>query len=361
VGNFFSFLDPSQGKKEMSTVYKLRAAMWSSVALTLAFFAAFAFGLGLIISYFVTYLRLTDLIVIAVIFSLAFIFFEYMLGPTIVRASLGRKFRPLGRGENPWLEGIVADLSSRIGLKQPSLAIVQDQSPNAFVFGRTQNDSTLAVHTGLLSNFREDEVRAVIGHELGHIAHRDYAVVTMLAAIPTLAYLIARVGFGALRTRGNKGSWVALAVAAGAFSLLIYIVTQLLVLGLSRLREHYADAFSAYVTRSPRSLISALAKLSYSISVAPKQDSPVSTLYILNPAVAKKEVREIMEKKDRYDLDRDGFLDERELELAMEEESKSFFVKAAEFYSTHPPTFKRILMLRQIEEEIQSSTLESEG
>ena len=345
----------------MPAIYKLKTAMWSSVALTLAVFAAFAFGLGLIASYFVQYLPLLDLLAIAVIFSLAFIFFEYMAGPAIVRASLGGRFNPLAKGENPWLEDTVADLCSRSGVKQPRLAVVQDQSPNAFVFGRTQGDSTLAVHTGLLSNFREDEIRAVIGHELGHIVHKDYAVVTMLAAIPTLAYIVARISFEALRVRGKKGSWVALPIAAGAFSILIYAITQLLVLGLSRLREHYADAFSAYLTKSPRSLVSALAKLSYGMSVAPKQDSPVSTFYILNPAVARKEVHEIMENKDRYDLDRDGLLDERELELAMEKESKSFFTKAAELYSTHPPTFKRILMLKQIEEEIQSAGSGSTG
>lgn len=345
----------------MPTVYRLKAAMWMSVGLTLAVFVAFAFGLGLIASQFVQYLRFIDLLIIAVIFSLTFIFFEYLAGPTVVRASLGKKLRPLRKGENPWLEEMVASLCSRTGLKQPRLALVQDRSPNAFVFGRTQSNSTLAIHTGLLKKFREDEVRAVIGHELGHIAHKDYAVMTMLAAIPTLAYLVARIGFEALRGEGEKGSWVAFAIAAAVFSLLIYAITQLLVLGLSRLREHYADAFSAYLTKSPRSLISALAKLSYGISVAPRQDSPVSTFYILNPAVARKEVREIMEKKDTYDLDRDGFLDERELELAMEQESKSFFVKAAEFYSTHPPTFKRILMLRQMEEEIQLSESASAG
>lgn len=341
--------------KQMPTIYKLKMAMLSSLALTLAFFATFAFGLGLIASYFVQYFHLLDLLAISLTFSFAFIFFEYLIGPSIVRASLGGKFRYLSKGENPWLEEMVANLCARSGVKQPRLAVVEDQSPNAFIFGRTQNDSTLAVHTGLLVNFREDEIIAVIGHELGHLAHKDYAIVTMLAAIPTLAYIIARISFEALRIRERKGSWVALAIAAGVFSIAIYAITQLLVLGLSRLREHYADAFSAYLTNSPRSLISALAKLSYGISVAPKQDSPVSTFYILNPAVARNEVHEIMENKERYDLDRDGFLDERELELAMEQESKSFFTRATELYSTHPPTFKRILILKQIEEEIRSS------
>ncbi|MBO3802859.1 MAG: M48 family metalloprotease [Candidatus Brockarchaeota archaeon] len=339
----------------MPSIYKLKTAMLCSVALTLAFFAAFAFGLGLIASYYVQEFGLIELLAISLAFSSAFVLLEYVIGPSVVRASLGGKLRYLGKGENPWLEETVADLCARSGLKKPRLAVVEDRSPNAFVFGRTQSDSTLAVHEGLLANFREDEVRAVIGHELGHLAHKDCAVVTMLAAIPTLAYVVARVSFESLRVKGKKGSWVALPIAAGALSIAIYAITQLLVLGLSRLREHYADAFSAYLTGTPRSLISALAKLSYGISVAPRQDSPVSTFYILNPAAARDEVREIVENKEKYDLDRDGLLDERELELAMEQEGKSFFNRATELYSTHPPTFKRILMLKQIEEEILSS------
>ena len=58
----------------------------------------------------------------------------------------------------------------------------------------------------------------------------------------------------------------------------------------------------------------------------------------------------IMEKKDEYDLDHDGVLDERELELAMEKEAKSTWVKMNSLFATHPPTFKRILLLREIEQ-----------
>jgi Zn-dependent protease with chaperone function len=68
--------------------------------------------------------------------------------------------------------------------------------------------------------------------------------------------------------------------------------------------------------------------------------------------MAKQEVGRIMEKKDEYDLDQDGVLDERELHLAMEKESKSTWVQMNSLFATHPPTFKRILMLREIEQEM---------
>ncbi len=125
---------------------------------------------------------------------------------------------------------------------------------------------------------------------------------------------------------------------------------------LSRLREHYADAYSAYVTGSPRSLESGLAKITYGLSLAPKPEDAGSAraFFIEDPHMAKQEVQEIMEKKDEYDLDHDGVLDERELELAMEKEAKSTWKQLNTLFATHPPTFKRILLLKEIEKEMET-------
>ena len=70
--------------------------------------------------------------------------------------------------------------------------------------------------------------------------------------------------------------------------------------------------------------------------------------------MAKQEIQTIMEKKEEYDLNKDGVLDERELELAMEKEAKSTWTKINTWFATHPPTFKRILLLHEIEEEMES-------
>lgn len=343
----------------MPSIYKLRATMWTSIVLTIIVFSIFAFGLGLIVNYFLPVLSYLDLLIVALIFSLGFVFLEYLIGPLVVRASLRGRFRPLNPGENRWLEETVEKLAQHSGLKAPKLAVVQDPTPNAFTFGRTRNDATLAVHTGLLENLKEDEIAGVLGHELGHVAHKDYLVLTMLAAIPTLAYLVARISFESIwLTRGSRsksgGSIVAVAIAVGVLSLLVYAIAQLLILGLSRLREHYADAYSAYLTKSPRSLISALAKITYGLSVAPKRDATIGTFYIISPAMARQEIDDIMSKREKYDLDKDGMLDEAELEKAMEEESKSLHIRFAELYSTHPPTFKRILLLQEMDRELSA-------
>jgi len=131
----------------------------------------------------------------------------------------------------------------------------------------------------------------------------------------------------------------------------------LCVMRLSRLREHYADAYSAYVTGSPRSLESALTKITYGLSLAPHPEKDgARTLYIGDPAMAKLEVQSIVDKKEQYDLDKDGVLDERELELAMEKEAKSGWLTVNRWFQTHPATFQRVLLLREIDSEMVTGT-----
>jgi len=289
-----------------------------------------------------------------------FILIQYLIGPAILKATMRLNY--LKAGENPWLESTVKDLAQKSGIPTPKLAIVPDPTPNAFVFGRTSGDATLAVHEGLLQNLNEDEVRGVVGHELGHIRHKDFLVMTALSAVPLLVYLIARgtmeaawISGRTARRRNEKGGGLAAAlIAIAILSYVIYIISLLLVMRLSRLREHYADAYSAYVTESPRQLESALTKITYRLSLSPAPPHGARTLYIGDPALAKLEMQNIISRKGEYDLDKDGVLDERELELAMEKEAKSRWLTVNRWFQTHPATFQRILLLREIENEMNT-------
>jgi Zn-dependent protease with chaperone function len=108
------------------------------------------------------------------------------------------------------------------------------------------------------------------------------------------------------------------------------------------------------LTGSPRSLESGLAKITYGLSLSPKAPEGARAFFIGDPVQAKQEISEIMDNKSEYDLDHDGVLDERELELAMEKESKSTWVRMNSLFATHPPTFKRILLLSEIEKEMDT-------
>src|SRR5213083_1214917 len=289
------------------------------------------------------------------------ILLQYLIGPVIVKAT--SRLHYLAPGENRWLETKVSQMASTSGIPMPRLAISPDPTPNAFVFGRTQKSATLAVHQGLLQRLNENEIEGVIAHELGHVKHRDFIVVTMISAIPLVAYLIARsVLWGGIASgysgRSNKNNSAGLLFIVAVAAYAVYILTTLLALRLTRLRESYADAYSAFLTQQPQELESALTKIAYGLSLAPGQAHGARAFFIEDPAQAKQDVASIMDQKSKYDLDKDGVLDERELEAAMEQEAKSNWRKAAELFMTHPPTYKRILMLRQIEQDMRSGNFE---
>lgn len=291
------------------------------------------------------------------VLALIFLGIQFAISPSIVAWSTRLQY--LQPGQYPWLENTVKELAGASGVAMPRLAIVPNPTPNAFVFGNSSSNMTLAVHEGLLKQLNEDEVRGVLAHELGHVKHRDSIVMTVLSAIPLLAYMIARstmfMGTGS-RDRDRSAGYIAL---AGVVAMVVYFVAQLLVLRLSRLREHFADVYSGYLTGSPRSLESALTKITYGLSLRPEGTHGVRALYIADPALAKSEVQGILDRRGEYDLDHDGVLDERELQLAMEKEAKSTWSGLNEAFSTHPPTYKRILLLRQIEGELGHGTDES--
>lgn len=287
---------------------------------------------------------------------LAFLFMllYWAIGPFMVSLSTHPHY--LQKGENQFLEGMVTDLASKSGVRMPRLAITPDPTPNAFVFGRTGSDATLAVNQGLLQNLTEDEIRGVIGHELGHIKHRDYIVVTMLAALPLIAYVIARSllqaeFYGGGRRGRDKENSAAALLAIAALAYVVYFLSHLLVLFLTRMRESYADAYSAYLLGNPRPLESALTKIAYGLSLAPQMPSGARAFFVEDPVQAKMEVAELLQNKSQFDLDKDGVLNEKELQLAMQQEARSTWHKVNGLFATHPPVFKRILLLRQIEQE----------
>jgi len=327
------------------------------------------FGMALFLPVYI--FRLPFVFVLLGILVIAFV--QYLVGPLVI--SLLTRFRYLRDGEHPWLESTLKSLSAKCFLPTPRLAIVPSRTPNAFVFGRRRDSCTLAMSEGLLRNLNQSEITSVIGHELGHIKHWDFVIMTSLSLWPLLAYLFVRWIYEStywsyqkhhtleqieekwrekerMPDRRHYGGTFLLVLAVVPY--LAYIVLLLCISRLSRLREHYADAFSAFLTRSPHDLASALTKINYGLSLAPKLFSDVRMLYICDPFRAGKECQKILKNKDEFDLDRDGVLDLRELQLAMEKEAKSRWLKINRWVTTHPPTFKRLQLLRTIEKEIKS-------
>ncbi|HHD15665.1 MAG TPA: hypothetical protein ENK47_03045 [Euryarchaeota archaeon] len=292
------------------------------------------------------------------------IFIYIMISSSVVKWTTGTRY--LEKGEIPFLENIVEKLAREADVPTPRLGIVDDPTPNAFVFGLTQKGSTLSVHRGLLEQLNDSEIEAVLGHEIGHIRNRDCMYMTILSVIPLIAYygmqlfLVARF---APRGR-NAGQAMLIILAIAIVSAITYFLSSLLIKKLSRIREYYADAYSAYITKDPHSLASALTKITYGLSLAPpevKSKATARQFYIGNVQNAHQEIERIMSKKSEYDLDGDGVIDENELEQAMAKEAKTSAWEAwGGLFRTHPPTFKRILALKEMEKEMSSGRISEE-
>ena len=134
---------------------------------------------------------------------------------------------------------------------------------------------------------------------------------------------------------------------------------------MSRIREYYADAYSGYITKDPQSLSSALAKITYGLSLAPpeeKSKNAARSFYIGDVQNAHNDMQRIIRNKNKYDLDGDGVIDEKELELAMQEEAESSaWDRFSGLFSTHPPTFRRILALKEMERDMKSGILKDDN
>ena len=161
-------------------------------------------------------------------------------------------------------------------LKTPRLGIINDKNPTAFTYGSLPNRARLVVSEGLFTYLDEEEIATVYAHELGHIVHWDFAVMTLASTLVQITYLIylftRRLGRG-----GNSKIKDAAGTAAIA-AYVFYIIGTYLLLYLSRTREYFADHFAAETTGNPNALSRALVKIAYGILEEGKQASEPSRL-----------------------------------------------------------------------------------
>jgi heat shock protein HtpX len=193
---------------------------------------------------------------------------QYFFSDKLVLMSSGAKI--VTPEQAPRLHAIVDRLCAETGLPKPRVAIVPTDVPNAFATGRSQRHSVIAATQGLLNRLNEDEIVAVLAHELSHVKNRDMAVMTIASFLSTVAYFfIMSFAYGGYRgDRRNSGGLIIVYI----LSMFVYVASLLLTRLLSRYRELAADRGSALITGRPSWLISALLKISGQMERMPRQD-----------------------------------------------------------------------------------------
>jgi heat shock protein HtpX len=189
----------------------------------------------------------------------------------------------------------------------------------------------------------EEELKAVLGHELSHLKNRDVLTITLLSVIPMILYRIAWQFMFYGRRRDERGGNAAL---IGLAAFIFYFITNLLVLYASRIREYFADQGSVLLGNKPSSLASSLYKLAYGAARVDKESlkevEGLKAFFINDPSRGLIEVRELAQ----LDLDKNGTIDAHELELLKAKQVKlGFGDKLLEALSTHPNMLKRIKQL----------------
>jgi heat shock protein HtpX len=227
----------------------------------------------------------------------------------MIRTATGA--RPLERTENMRIYNLVENLCIQLGMTMPKVYVIDDDSLNAFASGIDQKSYAITLSKGIIEKLDDEELEAVIGHELTHIRNRDTRLLIISVIFVGIFAFIAQMALRSLRfSSGRKKDGIYLILIAIAVSAIAYFISIFLRFGISRHREYLADAGSAEMTKKPYALASALRKIDADPQIEAVHNEDIAQLFIENP----------------------------------QDKKKSFF---AGLFDTHPPIKKRIELLDQ--------------
>jgi len=281
-----------------------------------------------------------DLITLGIL-VVAFNIGQWLLSPYLIGALYHT--RPMAANENPQLHQAVEEISKKSGINPPKLMLAQVPIPNAFAYGSPIAGNRVAVTDGLLKTLNSGEIEAVLGHELGHLKHRDVQAMMLVSLMPALFMYIgySLMLSGMLGNRKNQGGGAALGIAFIAFSWVLNMFT----LYLSRLREYYADRHSASVVQGgAMKLSTGLAKIVNAMKNMGRQRrgrqnlSSFKGLFITDPDHA---------EVDSVELSAMGSGGDERLVQEILSRRLTTADRFMEIFSTHPNIIKRLRALQE--------------
>lgn len=235
-------------------------SLWTRSVLVMSLLFGLLFAIVSVAGY---YLDLSFPIILVLTILIALL--QYFISPYL--ADMIFRIRWPKPGEFAEFQQYIKEQCTLHGIKAPRLGVIDDGNPNAYTYGHHAGDARLIVTTGLLKMLNKKEVNAVICHELGHIKHNDFILMTVASTIVLLLYQLFSMLVRSRRSGSgdrNKGGGSLFLIGIAAY--VAYIIANYVALLLSRTREYFADQFSAEITQDPNSLSSALVKISYGLA-----------------------------------------------------------------------------------------------
>lgn len=283
----------------------------------------------------------------ALIAGIIILIIQFLISPWLMDLTTRWLYKADFNAEIPdYLKNFINEVCQQKKIKYPRIGIIDDGNPNCYTYGRTKRDARIIITRGVFDLLSEEEVKAVIGHELGHVAHYDMLVMTVAQLIPIVFYAIYQACLESVSDDSdNKYNGI---IAAIAF--VLYIISQYIVLWLSRTREYYADSFSVDMTRNPNALAEALVKIGFGLTTTKEEEK----LDEKGKPIKKKDVSSvkglgIFDKNTSKTLvacsSTDGMstnVSKTSIKNAMKWEKWNYWAKWYEFNSTHPLISKRL-------------------
>ena len=205
------------------------------------------------------------LLVMAAMFGFGGAFISLLISKWMAKWSTGAQVIDGTEGTTQyWLVDTVKRLAEKAGIGMPEVAIYEGE-PNAFATGAFRNSALVAVSTGLLKSMSREEVEAVLGHEIGHVANGDMVTLTLIqGVVNTFVIFLSRIiGYIVDRVilKNERGEGIGFFITVMVCQIVLGLFASMIVAWFSRRREFRADAASARLLGSPQPMVSALSRL----------------------------------------------------------------------------------------------------
>lgn len=266
-------------------------------------------------------------VIYGILISIIILIIQFLISPLITDISMKCFYKAKFDYDMPdYLKNFISEVCKKYNMKYPKMGYIDDGAPNAFTYGHTKNDARVVLTRGLFELLSEEEVKCVVAHELGHATHYDMLFMTAVQLVPLVLY-----GIYELFTNNVDDDSSKLAIV-GLIAYALYIFSEYIVLWLSRTREYYADSFAVLETNDPNSLVLALVKIGFGLSVrgSTKKNS-ANALGIFDYKTSK-----------ALAVTTNGEFNADSIKNAMKWEKWNTWAKIYELNSTHPLISNRI-------------------